>query len=181
MKLLLHVCCAPCSTEVLERLREHEVTVFFCNPNIDPEPEYERRLAEAQRFCRLKGIAFIEDLQEPAEWLAEMRGLEDEPEGGLRCARCYRYRLHRTAHQAKGKFDCFSTTLTISPHKNASIVNRIGKEIEEVTGVRFLESDWKKQAGFQRSLEHSKAYGLYRQSYCGCAFSRKRSMQSPKE
>jgi epoxyqueuosine reductase len=179
--LLLHVCCAPCSTEVLERLKEYSVTVFFLNPNIHPEQEYERRLAEVQRFCRRKGIPCEEGRYNPEEWSLLMRGLEDEPEGGLRCERCYRMRLHATAHHAKGSYDLISTTLTISPHKKAVVVNRIGQEIEEVTGVPFLEADWKKQAGFEKSLAHSRVHGLYRQDYCGCSFSRKRIIESPKE
>ena len=181
--VLLHSCCGPCSTAVIERLlSDYNITVFFYNPNITEKEEYELRL-DAQRTVvdRFNGgsmfiidrIGLIEGTYRPDSFLCSVRGLEDEPEGGERCSVCFRLRLEETARRAKaGGYDFFATTLTVSPHKNYTLISQIGKEIADDYGIGFLDMDFKKKAGFQRSIELSKKFGLYRQNYCGCRFSR---------
>lgn len=177
-RLLLHCCCAPCSSYVLEYLsRYFEITADFYNPNISPESEYRHRAEELQRLIRempLSGpVAFEEGPYEPARFLEAARGLEDCPEGGERCLACFRLRLEQAARRAKeGGFDWFTTTLTISPLKNAAALNEIGQALGEAYGVHFLPSDFKKKDGYKRSITLSHEYGLYRQDFCGCAFSR---------
>lgn len=177
--LLLHSCCGPCSSYCLEALVPHfQVTVLFYNPNIFPEEEYEHRLSEQRRLIEeaWKGRVTLLSLSyEHAEFLDAVKGLESEPEGGLRCEACFRLRLSKTALLAKEKgFDYFGTTLTVSPHKNAMVLNRVGHEEEEriAGGALWLESDFKKKNGYKRSIELSKEYGLYRQQYCGCEYAR---------
>lgn len=177
--LLLHSCCGPCSSYVLEYLWDKfDLTVLFYNPNIQPREEYETRKREQLRLMesyRAQGrpIAYLDcDYDAPA-FSARSHGLESEPEGGLRCRECFSLRLEETAKRAvAGGFDYFGTTLTVSPHKNAALINALGLKLGEETGVSFLLSDFKKRDGYRRSIALSGVYGLYRQDYCGCAFSR---------
>lgn len=186
-KLLLHSCCAPCSSYCLEYLRRHlAVTVFYYNPNIAPAEEYRRRKAEQQRLIgRLNEAAgaradrgafavdFIEGDYEPERFAAVSRGREDDPEGGERCFKCYELRLAACAGRAKiSGADYFTTTLSISPLKNAAKINEIGERIGAAAGISFLPADFKKNDGYKRSAELSKEYGLYRQDFCGCEYSK---------
>lgn len=175
-KLLLHICCAPCSTHVVEKLsKDYQVAGYFYNPNMYPEKEYELRLQEAKRLFEEMGVEFIcQEKYQHEQWLKCCAGLENEPEGGKRCLKCYRFRLERTAEKAKElNFDIFATTLTISPYKKAVLINPIGAEIAQKYQLEFLSADFKKQGGFQQSLELSAKHNLYRQNYCGCEFSRR--------
>lgn len=175
--LLLHSCCAPCSSYVLEYLsRYFQITVFYYNPNIYPPEEFFKRRTEQERFISLMPaenlISFIGAEYESESFYETVKGLEKIPEGGERCFACYRLRLERTAKLAAEKgFDYFTTTLSISPHKNAGKLNEIGGELAEKYGVSYLFSDFKKKNGYKRSTELSKIYGIYRQNYCGCVFS----------
>ena len=172
-KLLLHACCAPCSSACLERLKEHfDVTVFFFNPNIEDE-EYLKRKAELRRFISRTGWADELDCDhDTSEFYEVAKGLENCHEGGERCLACFRLRLSRTARAAKdGHFDYFGTTLTISPLKDAAAINAIGEELAKEYGVSWLYSDFKKRGGYLRSTQLSREYELYRQNYCGCVFS----------
>lgn len=173
-KLLLHTCCAPCLTYPLEVLkRDFAVTVYFSNSNIHPRDEYQTRLAEAKRYCETR-CEFIEDKYDCEKWFTEIRGFENEPERGERCRICYRLRLAQTAKfAAKNGFEVFATTLSISPHKNANWLNEIGTELAQKFNVKFQESNWKKKGGFQNSITLSREFGLKRQNYCGCIFSRR--------
>lgn len=180
-RLLLHSCCAPCSSYCLEYLcRYFAITVFYYNPNISMAEEYGKRVAEQKRLIAAyneeqKGypIAILEGDYEPKLFFDMAKGYEDCPEGGERCFRCFALRLRRTAEEAKaGGYDYFATTLTISPLKNAEKINEIGQELAEEYGVRWLPSDFKKKNGYKRSVELSAEYDLYRQDYCGCAFSK---------
>ncbi len=177
--LFLHSCCAPCSSYTLEYLsRYFAITVFYFNPNIYPEEEYHFRAAEQQRLIReMKTehpVQFVEGCFDPLEYYAAVRGLEHVPEGGSRCRACFRLRLGKTAKEAAAKgFDYFTTTLSISPLKDAEALNQIGMEEAEKYGVRWLPSDFKKKNGYKRSIELSREYGLYRQNYCGCIFSKR--------
>ena len=175
-KLLLQVCCAPCSSYVFEYLAEvFEITAFFYNPNIAPEREFSFRLDELRRFLGEAGYSAPVDCPpyEPREFLDAVRGMEDLPEGGERCRICYELRLRKTAEAAKaGGFDFFTTTLSISPYKNALALNTIGGELAEECGVKYLYSDFKKKGGYARSIELSREYDLYRQDYCGCIYSK---------
>ncbi len=177
--LLLHACCAPCSSYVLEYLSEFfKITVFYYNPNITEKPEYQKRVKEEQRLiselpARNK-ISFIEGRYDPERFFEAAKGLEAVPEGGERCFKCYRLRIAETADIAKEKgFDYFTTTLSISPLKNARKLNEIGAEEAERTGVPYLFSDFKKKEGYKRSIQLSAQYNLYRQNYCGCVYSKK--------
>lgn len=178
-KLLIHSCCAPCSSYVLEYLsRYFEITVFYYNPNIYPEEEYNRRVEEQRNLILTipKGfpITFLQGEYQPKDYYAYVKGFENEPEGGERCFLCYRMRLKEAALMAKeGGFDYYTTTLTISPHKNADKLNEIGNELASEYGVKYLPSDFKKKNGYRRSIELSREYNLYRQDYCGCVFSRR--------
>ena len=175
-RLLLHGCCAPCSSYVLEYLSEiFDITLFYYNPNIAPREEFERRAAEAARLIREMGVPVALQVAryEPELWREAVRGLENEPEGGRRCEACFRLRLNKTAQAAKeGGYDYFTTTLSISPLKDAQLLCRLGGELSQPSGVPYLYSDFKKKGGYQRSIELSRIYSLYRQDYCGCAFSR---------
>ena len=180
-KLLLHVCCGPCSTTALERLfPEYDVTVFFFNPNIAPEREYILRRDEAKRYAlEVFGskVGFEEGAFRPDVFLEAVKGYENEPEGGRRCEICFRLRLEETARYARENgYSHFCTTLTVSPHKNALLINRLGEELaRNYEGLTYLPSDFKKRNGFGRSVEISKKHELYRQNYCGCVFSMKQS------
>ncbi len=177
-RLLLHGCCAPCSSYVLEYLsRYFEITLFYYNPNITSREEYEHRTAEARRLVSeldtVYPIAFQEGDWDPDRFFASVRGLEGEPEGGARCRVCFRLRLDEAARVAQvGNYDFFTTTLSISPLKNAAVLNEIGEEVGAIYGVRHLPSDFKKRGGYQRSVVLSREHDLYRQDYCGCIFSR---------
>lgn len=180
--LLLHSCCAPCSSYVLEYLSKYfRIYLLYYNPNISPESEYNKRLEEQYRLIselntELAGnnIAIMESRYNPEAFYIAAKGLENEPEQGRRCTECYKLRLEEAANEAKRSgMDYFTTTLTISPLKNADEINRIGAELEKRYGVRYLFSDFKKRNGYKRSIELSKEYGLYRQNYCGCVFSRR--------
>ncbi len=185
-KLFLHSCCAPCSSYVLEYLRKFfRITVFYYNPNISMEPEYRKRVAEQKRLIRAYNvtadaaypIAIVEGDYEPEKFYEMAKGLEQCPEGGERCFACYELRLRKTAELAlAGNFDYFTTTLTISPLKNAGKLNEIGEQLAEEYNISWLPSDFKKRGGYQRSIELSKEYGLYRQDYCGCIYSRRQQL-----
>ena len=175
--LFLHSCCAPCSSYVLEYLsRYFEITVFYYNPNIYPAEEYHERAAEQKRFIDQfpaeHKISYIEGTYDTKRFYEMAKGLEKVPEGGERCFKCYELRLRESAMLAKaGGFDYFTTTLSISPLKNAEKLNEIGEMLEAEYGVKYLTSDFKKKNGYKRSTELSKEYELYRQNYCGCIFS----------
>ena len=178
-KLLLHICCGPCATTVIEQLRgDYEITGYFYNPNIYPEDEYMNRLLAVNEVTDKFGILLIEQGYEPDLFLDAVRGLENEPENGARCPVCYRLRLKMTARSAADfSFDIIASTLTVGPMKRAAVINPIGKQEAERAGVRFLAGDWKKKDGFKRSCELSREYGIYRQDYCGCIFSMKPNKQ----
>lgn len=173
-RLLLQACCGPCSSYVLEYLAKYfDVTLFYYNPNIRPEAEYEKRLETVkQLLARMetpRPVRLLEPGWRGGEFMEAVRGLENEPEGGARCPVCFRLRLGQTAKLAKeGGYDFFGTTLTVSPHKDAAILNEIGEELAGQYGVKWLPSDFKKRNGYLRSIQLSKQYGLYRQDYCGC-------------
>ncbi|MFQ5905008.1 MAG: epoxyqueuosine reductase QueH [bacterium] len=173
--LLLHTCCGPCATGVLESLaEEYEMTCFFYNPNVQPESEYRTRLDQAREVARIMKVLFLDDEYDADAWLEETKGLKDEPEGGRRCEICFRKRLLKTGIKAKQVgADLFATTLTISPHKNAGLINRTGNYVSQKVGVPFLEGDWKRAGGFKRSVELSEEFSLVRQDYCGCEYSRR--------
>lgn len=185
--LLLHSCCAPCSSYCLEYLsRYFKITVLYYNPNLYPAEEYDRRVSEQRRLIAAlpseNEISLVEMRGEPEEFYSAVRGLEHIREGGERCFACFRLRLERAAEYARENgFDYFTTTLTISPLKNASKLNEIGEEVAERFKVRHLPSDFKKKNGYKRSVELSKTYELYRQDYCGCVFSKREREQAEKE
>ena len=180
-KLLLHSCCAPCSSYVLEYLsRYFEITVYYYNPNIYPPKEYEMREAEQQNLILRMGeqekflypVSFVAGVYQPEEFYQISKGLEKEPEGGARCMKCYELRLRQAAFQAKaGGYDYFATTLTISPLKSARKLNEIGEQMAKEYDVAYLCSDFKKKEGYKRSAVLSGEYELYRQDYCGCVYS----------
>ncbi len=177
--LFLHSCCAPCSSYVLEYLsRYFLITVFYFNPNIYPEEEYRFRAAEQRRLIAemktAQPVQFAEGRFDPSEFYRAVKGLEHIPEGGERCRACFWLRLGEAAREAADRgFDYFTTTLTISPLKNAEALNEIGTELGRAYGVKWLPSDFKKKNGYKRSTELSREYGLYRQDYCGCVFSKR--------
>lgn len=172
--LLLHACCAPCSTACIEKVKDSfGITVFFYNPNMDTEVEYDKRAEEEKRLCAAFNLPVVIEKYEPNEFYSAALGYENEKEGGIRCEKCFYLRLKKTAEYAKAhSFDYFTTTLTLSPLKNAELLNGIGVAVAKETGVKFLPSDFKKRGGYQRSIELSKEYALYRQNYCGCVFSK---------
>lgn len=181
-KLLLHSCCAPCSSSVLERLVEFfDITIFFYNPNIDKEEEFKKRQDEEIRLINelnnkysKNKIKIVTTNHNSDDYNKIVLGLENEKEGGKRCEKCFFLRLSETAKFAKqNNFDYFTTTLTVSPHKNAELLNEIGLKISEEFEIKFLVSDFKKEDGYKRSIELSKKYNLYRQDYCGCKFSKR--------
>ncbi|HIY99584.1 MAG TPA: epoxyqueuosine reductase QueH [Firmicutes bacterium] len=175
-RLLLHACCAPCASYCLTQTAPRtRVTAFFYNPNLDSAEEYEKRLHELRRLTEATKQADVLDTgYRHEDFAAAAAGFEDAPEGGARCERCFRLRLFETARMAKsGGFDLFATTLTVSPLKNAALINRIGSEAAEAFGVEYLPTDFKKRGGYLQSVQLSRQYGLYRQNYCGCEFSRR--------
>ena len=178
--LLLHSCCAPCSSYCLEEVAPHlKTTVFYYNPNLDSYEEYDKRKSEQKRLLSETGLAEFLDcdyLHEEFEEIA--KGYENEKEGGARCERCFRLRLERTAKAAKEHgFFAFGTTLTVSPLKNAQLINKLGFEIAERVGIQYMPSDFKKRGGYLRSIELSKEHKLYRQNYCGCEYSKTRNIE----
>lgn len=176
-KLLLHSCCAPCSSYVLEYLSQYFfITVFFYNPNIHPEEEYKKRLNEQIRLIKQlptkNELLFIEGKYEPNIFFKEIQGLESEPENGKRCLKCYALRLEEAAKKAcELDISHFTTTLTVSPHKNTKLINEIGHDIAKTYKITFFYSNFKKKNGFKRSVLLSNQYNVYRQNYCGCIFS----------
>ena len=197
--LLLHSCCAPCSSYVIKYLVQYfQITVFYYNINIFPASEYNKRVLEQERFINQLNCEFgcgvdynnqvdfdkiilIKGDYNFEKFFEISQGLEHEPEGGKRCRRCYLTRLEETAKMAKkNNYDYFTTTLTISPYKNAILINQIGQELEKKYGVKYLYSDFKKKEGYKKSIEMSKKYNLYRQNYCGCIFSQKQNEQDEK-
>ena len=175
--LLLHACCAPCSSACLERIKDFfDITVYYYNPNIDGAAEYDKRLKEQERLCKAFGVKLISERYNPEEFYSSVKGLEDAPEGGARCEKCFYLRLKKTAEKAKETgCEFFTTTLTLSPLKNAALLNGIGNAVAAETGIKWLPSDFKKRGGYQRSIELSSEYGLYRQNYCGCVFSKNKN------
>ena len=179
-RLFLHSCCAPCSSYVLEYLSEHfAITVFYFNPNIAPEEEYRKRVEEQKRLVeQLPAVypsQFLEGRYEPEEFYSRVRGLEKEPEGGARCRVCFELRLEEAARlAAEGGYDYYTTTLSISPLKNAQVLADVAIKMGEKWGVAWLPSDFKKKEGYKRSIQLSSEYDLYRQNYCGCVFSRQK-------
>ena len=182
--LFLHSCCAPCSSYVLEYLcRYFRITVFYFNPNISLSGEYQKRVEEQKRLIEERRgypIAVVEGDYEPGRFFAAARGYENCPEGGERCLRCFELRLGETAMRGAAEgFDYFTTTLTISPLKNAKKLNEIGRRLAGEYGIAWLPSDFKKKDGYKRSIELSAQYGLYRQDYCGCTYSRRETEHKP--
>ena len=176
-KLLLHVCCAPCSSYVLTYLCDYfDITILYYNPNISPIEEYKKRLNEAKRLIKelnKDNIHIMECKYENEKFENIAKGLEEVEEGGIRCRKCYTLRLEKTALIAKeNNFDYFTTTLTISPLKNSQVLNQIGRELEEKYKTKYLYSDFKKKEGYKTSILLSKKYNLYRQNYCGCKYSK---------
>ena len=172
-RLLLQSCCGPCSTSTLETLTQYfDVTVLYYNPNIQPREEYDLRLSNQRKVLEHFGVKILECEYDGHAFTEAARGYEDAPEGGARCARCFELRLRKTAREAKkGGFDWYCTTLTVSPHKNAELINAIGRKIGEEEGIAWLPSDFKKKDGYLRSIRLSTELGLYRQDYCGCSYS----------
>lgn len=176
--LLLHACCAPCSSAVLERIAEYfDITILYYNPNITEKEEYEKRLQELEKFVNeinLDNIKVMPGRYQPEEFFEMSKGLEQEKERGKRCYQCYRLRLEETAKIAEQQnFDFFTTTLSISPYKNSKWLNEIGVDLDKKYQPTYLYADFKKKNGYKRSIELSKQYNLYRQDYCGCIYSKK--------
>lgn len=173
-KIILHACCAPCASYPIKKLIEDNYmpVVFFYNPNIFPYKEYEIRKNELKNYCIKNNIEYFEEKYDIKEFYNSTKGLENEPEKGERCKICFNIRLHKTALFAKeNNIDCFTTTLTVSPHKKSEDIFKIGKLIEEKTGIAFLEYNFKKQNGYKISREIAKENNMYTQNYCGCQFS----------
>ncbi|MFA6450971.1 MAG: epoxyqueuosine reductase QueH [bacterium] len=173
--LLLHACCAPCAPHIFNTLSDkYSVAVYFYNPNIQPETEYIARKNEIIKFSEQAGFKLIVGEPDSTGWNEAIKGYEPDPEGGERCRLCFRHRLEHTAREAAQlNFDFFATTLSISPHKNAKIINEEGSLAASKYGLRFLEADFKKRNGFKISCELSREHGFFRQDYCGCLFSRR--------
>ena len=182
-KLLLHICCAPCSTHVVEVLKDdYDLTGYFYNPNIHPENEYKRREAEIKNYAEEIDLPLVCAEYDVDRWFQMAKGMEKVPEGGNRCFMCYRMRLEKTAQYAKEYgYEFFTTTLSVSPHKNASKINEIGAQITSQQQLKFHAADFKKRGGFEKSVRMSKEAGLYRQSYCGCIFSQREAVQRRKK
>ena len=180
-RIFLHSCCGPCSTSVIERLAEnYQITVFFYNPNITNEGEYRKRFLTEKSFIdafnkdhpEMEPVLLVEGKYDPETYLEFVRGMEQEPENGARCAKCFAFRMEETARQAVQRgFSLFATTLSVSPHKRTQTINEIGYTLRDQYQLDFLDESFKKKDGFRRSVELSRQYGLYRQNYCGCRFS----------
>lgn len=180
--LLLHSCCAPCSSYVLEYLSKYfKITILYYNPNISPKEEYDKRLDEQKRLIgelkTINPVTLIECDYDNEVYERTIKGLEDEPERGSRCTKCFRLRLEYTVKKAKELgFDYFGTTLSVSPYKNSNLLNEIGKELSDKYNIPYLYSDFKKKEGYKRSIELSRIYNLYRQDYCGCKYSKRKDI-----
>ncbi len=172
-RLLLHDCCAPCGGFLFHELsKDYEVSIYYDNSNIHPVEEYKKRRDEAKKYFTSQGADFFEFQYDHKEWLEAIKGLENEPEKGKRCAMCFCIRLEKTASfAASHKFDYFATTLSISPHKDAKLINAEGERLAEIKDIKFLAGDWKKRNGFLKAMKFSAAQNFYRQNYCGCEFS----------
>lgn len=172
--LLMHSCCGPCSTACIERLKDYfDITVLYYNPNIEPLEEYNKRKETQKSVLRRLNIKYMDSDYDNETFRLLTKELKDELEGGKRCTVCFSLRLKETAKRAKeNSFDYFTTTLTVSPHKNSELINKLGIEIGERVGVKFLVADFKKREGYKRSIELSKEFDLYRQNYCGCLYSK---------
>ncbi len=178
-KILLHSCCAPCSTYTLEFMCQYaDITIFFANSNIHPKSEYTKRSQEQQRFIKEFNqntgyqVNYIEEPYNPRAFINKVKGMAKEPEGGIRCKQCFAYRLDIVAEKAMQlNFDYFGSTLTISPHKNSSLINQVGISMEKIYTTKYLPSDFKKNNGYKRSIELCEEYDIYRQCYCGCVYS----------
>lgn len=175
-KLLLHSCCGPCSSYVLSALIDYfDITVYFYNPNIYPNEEYNKRLKEQIKLINEMNnnkIDIVETPYDDEDYYTYIKGHEKDPEGGARCHLCYQYRMQKTCIYAKkNNYDYFTTTLSVSPYKNSKVLNEIGKSLEEQYKIKYLYSDFKKKDGYKKSIELSKKYNLYRQDYCGCKYS----------
>lgn len=175
-EILIHACCAPCAGYVLEKMSIDFIPVlYYCNPNIYPEQEYCRRRDELKKFAGTQKIEFIEEDYQPASWSEFIKGFEEEPERGLRCNRCFYFRLEKTADFAcRNNLKLFTTTLTISPHKNSKNILEIGNNISLEKQILFLSEDFKKRDGFRKTMAIANKENFYRQNYCGCSFSRTR-------
>jgi epoxyqueuosine reductase len=176
MKILLHACCAPCGGQVINELKKqgHEVAVFFFNPNVYPQAEYELRMKEVKRYCDKLGVELIEGKYEHTEWLDKVKGHETDPEKGDRCKICFGARLSEVAQvAAELGFEAIATTLTISPHKEAEVVNQVGEEVCAIYGLKFINEIWRKNDGYKKSCRISHDEDFHRQDYCGCEFSRR--------
>ncbi len=186
-KLLLHACCGPCSSYVIEYLNKYfDITILYYNPNISPQEEFTKRLKEIERLIKEipheNKLELIEGRYDYNEFINISKGLEDCPEGGERCFKCYRLRLEESAKYAKeNNYDYFGTTLSISPYKNSKKLNEIGEELSNKYGIKYLYSDFKKKNGYRRSIELSNEYNLYRQDYCGCIYSKEEKIKKDKE
>ena len=182
-KMLLHVCCAPCSSHVLDLLKnEYSITAYFYNPNITEESEYAKRINEFKRFVSeaefAQNVKVVEGEYEPELFFEIAKGLENEPERGKRCYKCYRQRMEKACVYARqNDYDVFTTTLSISPHKNAIWINEIGRELSDKYDIAYYYSDFKKKNGYAHSIELSREYNLYRQDYCGCIYSRNEAVK----
>lgn len=176
-KLLLHACCGPCSSYVVEYLSKYfDITIYYYNPNIYPKEEYTRRLNELKKFMGIfnNNIKIIEEIYNEEDYNSAVKNLEHLGEKSIRCYNCYEFRMDKAAKYAKeNNYDYFTTTLSISPHKNSKWINEIGSLLEQKYNIKYLYSDFKKKEGYKRSLELSKEYNLYRQDYCGCKYSKK--------
>lgn len=178
--VLLHSCCGPCSTQVIDFLKSYfNIIIYYYNPNIEPFEEYLKRKQEQIRFINeynnknLDKIKYIDSDYDNESFESFIKGLEREPEGGARCSKCFYLRLKNTALKAKeNNFDYFGTTLTVSPHKNSQVINKIGESISNELNIKFIYGDFKKNDGYKKSIEFSKIYNLYRQDYCGCKYGR---------
>lgn len=181
-KLLLHSCCAPCSSYVLEYLSKYfKITILYYNPNISPKEEYDKRLEEQKRLIgelnSINPINLLECDYDNDKYEETIKGLENEPERGSRCTKCFKLRLEYTVNKAKELgFNYFGTTLSVSPYKNSTLLNEIGKELSDKYDIPYLYSDFKKKEGYKRSIELSKVYNLYRQDYCGCKYSKRKDI-----
>lgn len=173
-KLLLHSCCAPCSSYVITFLKDYfDITLLYYNPNIEPKAEYDKRKQEQIKLCELLNVEIVDCDYDNLKYKKLITGLKNEPEGGLRCSKCFKLRLVKAGAVAElNGYDYFGTTLTVSPHKNTNLINKIGKDLENIYKVKFLYSDFKKKDGYKKSIELTKKYDLYRQDYCGCMYSK---------
>jgi len=173
-KLLLHSCCAPCTSGVLWQLNDYDITCFYYNPNIFPKSEYEFRKEELEKFLKNFNVPMVSIGYDQEKYNESIKGLEGEKEGGARCFKCFKLRLLETAKFAKENgFNLFTTTLSVSPYKNHNVLNEIGESVAREVGIEYLPANFKKNNGYLKSIENSKIYGLYRQNYCGCVYSKR--------